>query len=189
MSAAAQVAVNWQSFATQIPCLTPPPARSVAVVRPVVPTPQDWYLDRLPQAFPISLDHLLHLLGQFMTWHENGYLLPGTRWCDVIKEQVSEALLFLLLGLIAGGPLHRPLRLPETGWASYQKLPGGRPAFGMPPPKEELLDDFAKLLSGLLDREEGGAGAWREGVQYAPEDCEVVACHPRAGEAGTHASA
>jgi len=65
MLPAAQVAVNRQSFAPQVPRLTPPPARGVALVGPVVPPPKDWDLDRMAKFLAIGLDHFLHLTGQF----------------------------------------------------------------------------------------------------------------------------
>src|SRR5207248_6022444 len=115
-----------------------------------------------------ALDHLLDLSGQFVARDEDGDLRPGTRRREVNPGQVKDAVLALLLRLVAGGPLHCLLRLPETGRAFDQQVARGRLPLFISAPKEEPFDDFAQPVLGLLGREESGAESWRQRVQDGP---------------------
>ena len=80
----------------------------------MVPTPQNWNIHRRAQFSPIAFDYLLHLSGKFVSRNEDGDLRLCTRRRDVDAGHLEDAVLALLLCLVAGGSI-ASFVLPRPG--------------------------------------------------------------------------
>src|SRR5262249_33455209 len=149
-----EIAVNRKPLTAQCPRLGPAPTGRAPILRPIVATPQHWDRHRLSQTLAIALNDRLDLLGQFVPGCENRNLCSGPGGADVHPSHLRDALLPLLLRLIAGGPVHCLRRLAKSGWTSNQQVTGRKLALLVPPPEEEPLHNLPQPRLRFLGREE-----------------------------------